>query len=31
LLARHQTSHAQALSATSPTTQRAYRALLKMG
>ena len=31
LLARHQTSHAQALEATSPSTQNAYRALLKMG
>ena len=31
LLARHQTSHAQALDAASPSTQSAYRALLKMG
>ena len=31
LLARHQTSHSQALGATSPSTQRAYRALLKTG
>jgi hypothetical protein len=31
LLARHQTSHAQALGAASPTTRNAYRALLQMG
>jgi hypothetical protein len=31
LLVRHQTSHAQALGAASPSTQRAYRALLKIG
>jgi hypothetical protein len=31
LLARHQTSHAQALDAASPTTQRAYRALMQLG
>ncbi len=31
LAARHQTSHAQALDATSPSTQHAYRALLKIG
>jgi hypothetical protein len=30
LLARHQTSHAQALGAASPTTQGAYRALLQL-
>ena len=30
LLARHQTSHAQALAAASPTTRNAYRALLQM-
>lgn len=30
LLARHQTSHAQALAAASPTTRSAYRALLQM-
>ncbi|MFT7402089.1 MAG: hypothetical protein ACI83N_001687 [Hydrogenophaga sp.] len=30
LLARHQTSHAQALGAASPTTRKAYRALLQM-
>jgi hypothetical protein len=31
LLARHQASHAQALGAASPSTRRAYRALLKLG
>ncbi len=30
LLARHQTSHAQALDAASPATRKAYRALLQM-